>query len=170
MSFWRNNYHLVWATKNREPLIQPEFESQLFGYIVNKAAELEVYTHAIGGCADHIHLVVSVPPKHAVAQVIKTLKGASSFYVNHVLRPENLYFAWQRGYGCLTIGEKQRPAARAYVLNQKQHHEEKTTNRWLERCPESDQEPTPSNWTDAAARLVREETATYQVEQADFPF
>ena len=166
MSFWRNNYHLVWATKNREPLIQPEFEAQLFGYIVNKGAELGVYTHAIGGCADHIHLIVSVPPKHAVAQVVKTLKGASSFYVNHVLYPANLYFAWQHGYGCLTIGEKQRSAAQAYVLNQKQHHGGKTTNIWLER----DQESALPNLTDDDARLVREETANYQVEPADFPF
>ena len=49
MSFWRLYYHLVWSTKNREPLIQPKVEPRLFAYIVRKAAELECYVYAING-------------------------------------------------------------------------------------------------------------------------
>ena len=41
MAFWRLYYHLVWATKNREPLIKPEIEKRLYAYLVHKAAELE---------------------------------------------------------------------------------------------------------------------------------
>jgi len=170
MSFWRNYYHIVWATKNREPLIQPVFEAQIYGYLVNKGAELDVYTYAIGGCADHIHLVAAVPPKHAVAFVVKNLKGASSHYVNHVIRPANLTFAWQNGYGCLTLGETQRPVAEAYVQRQKQHHEDQTTNRWLERYEELDEGPKSTEWTDGADHLVQEAGATYGVEPGDIPF
>ena len=42
MAFWRLYYHLVWATKNREHLIHPTIEDRLYGYIINKAAELGV--------------------------------------------------------------------------------------------------------------------------------
>ena len=85
MSFWRNYYHLTWATKNRLPLIQTEFEKQLYSYMVKKAAELNVFVYAIDGTEDHTHVVVAVPPKHRIADVVKTLKGASAHYVNHFM-------------------------------------------------------------------------------------
>ena len=131
MSFWRLYYHLVWATKNREHLIQPETENRLNAYIVRKAAELDVYVYAINGWYDHVHLLVAIPPKHAVGDVVKRLKGSSSHYLNHAggLAYE---FAWQRGYGALTLGERQRPKAEAYVRDQKDHHEQQTANAWLD--------------------------------------
>jgi putative transposase len=95
MAFWRLYYHLVWTTKNREPLIQAAIEKRLYGYIVNKAAELEVYIYAINGWYDHIHLVVAIPPKHAVSEVVKRLKGASSHDLNHSYDLDR-QFAWQR--------------------------------------------------------------------------
>ena len=43
MSFWRNYYHITWATKNRLPLILPDFEARLYAYMVKKAAEAGAY-------------------------------------------------------------------------------------------------------------------------------
>jgi REP element-mobilizing transposase RayT len=140
MPFWRLNYHLVWSTKNREALIQPDMEKRLYGYLINKAAELGVYVYAGNGWTDHIHLVVAIPPKHAVAHVVKTLKGASAYDLNQVVKLD-YHFAWQRGYGALTIGETQKPRAVAYVDNQKQHHQQQDTNAWLERDAEFDEGP-----------------------------
>jgi REP element-mobilizing transposase RayT len=142
MSFWKCYYHIVWSTADREPLIQPDIERRLYPYIVNKAAELGVFVYAIDGWTDHIHLVVAIPPKHAVADVVKRLKGASSHDLNHggaqaLDRP----FAWQRGYGALSLGERQLPIAKAYVANQKEHHTEHTTNTWLERDNVLDEGP-----------------------------
>ena len=146
MPFWRTFYHLVWATRDREHLISPEIEGRLFAYIVGKADELGVRVYAIYGWYDHVHLVVSIPPKHAAAEVVKVLKGASARYVNHELRPEH-HFAWQRSYGVLSLGERQRGRAEAYVRDQKRHHEQRTTNPWLER---SDEEPVPIAGMEAA--------------------
>jgi putative transposase len=140
VSFWRLYYHLVWATKNREHLIQPETENRLYAYVVRKAAELDVYVYAINGWYDHIHLLVAIPPKLAVADVVKRLKGSSSHYLNHA--GELPYeFAWQRGYGALTLGERQRPTAEVYVRDQKIHHGQGATNAWLERSSEFDEGP-----------------------------
>jgi hypothetical protein len=50
-------------------------------------------------------------------------------------------FAWQRGYGALSVGERQRPIAEAYVADQKGHHQRHTTNLWLGRDAELDEGP-----------------------------
>ena len=169
MTFWRNYYHLVWATKNREPLITTELEKGLYAYMVSKADEIGVIVYAINGCADHIHLVVAIPPKLSVADVVRKLKGASSFFVNHVLQPNRKDFAWQRGYGSLSVGEKQRAIAIAYVENQKKHHAETDTNSWLERYNVLDEGPTDFGISKKNAG-IKEAQANYQVDDDIFPF
>jgi putative transposase len=164
MPYWRNYYHITWATQDRLPLILPAFEKQLFSYMVKKASDFEVFVYALNGTQDHVHLVVAIPPKHTVAGIVKSLKGASAHYVNHVICPAD-HFAWQRGYGCLTVGEKQRTIAEAYVLNQKQHHAENTSNSWLERYSEEDEGP--SNSSDTHARTIHEEKPIYN--QMEYP-
>lgn len=163
MAFWRLYYHLVWATKNREHLIQPEIEKRLYAYIVNKAAELGVYVYAINGWYDHLHLVASIPPKHAVADMVKHLKGASSHDLNHA-GGLDYAFAWQRGYGALTLGESQKPKAEAYVKNQKAHHQEQTFNGWLEGYAEFDEGPDDIGLTPGPVpSVLAEERANYEV-------
>ena len=144
MSFWRTYYHIVWATKNREALITPRNEPRLYAYIVNKAAELGVYVYALNGWTDHIHVVAAVPPKEAVAHVVKTLKGASSHDLNQQSVPDTL-FAWQRGYGLLSLGSRQLADAVEYVRRQKEHHRDNTTMAWLERDADDDEGPEDMN-------------------------
>jgi len=161
VAFWRLYYHLVWATKNREHLIQPEIEARLYAYLVAKASELDLYVYAINGWYDHLHLVVSIPPKHAVAYVVKCLKGASSHDLNHA-GGLDYHFAWQRGYGALSLGERQRPSAEAYVEGQKQHHENQTASKWLERYTEFDEGPDDVGIVpDGVPPVLREQGATY---------
>ena len=163
MSFWRNYYHLVWATKNREPLILPAFEDQLYRYMINKATELEVCVYALNGRADHSHVVLAIPPKRSVAEVVKHLKGASAHYVNYVIRPGN-NFGWQRGYGSFTMGEKYRSMAEAYVKNQKKHHEEQSTNAWLERYAEIDEGPADIGLSSGeVSKFIRDEMQNYEI-------
>ncbi|MCL4298327.1 MAG: IS200/IS605 family transposase [Anaerolineae bacterium] len=126
MSFWRLHYHLIWATHQREPLLVDEVERQVYGTILNKAKELSCLVHAIGGVDNHLHLAVSIPPKLAVAEAIRQLKGASAYYVNHRPHPKSS-FSWQKGYGALTFGERSMEIIVAYVHNQKEHHHQGTT-------------------------------------------
>ena len=128
--FWRTHYHLVWTTKNRSPLITPEREQILYGYIQGKADAIGCIVQAIGGINDHIHLVISIPPTLSVADSVKQLKGSSAYHLNHSQTGE--WFGWQRGYGVLTVGSRQCDRAIAYVLNQKEHHQEKSTIAALE--------------------------------------
>ena len=172
MSFWRAYYHVVWGTYERKPFITPEVEPQLYGYLVNKAAELGVYVYAINGIEDHVHLIITLPPRHALAYIVKVLKGSSSHYVNHSLALD-FQFAWQRGYGALTLGKRQLSQAKAYVAAQKTHHAEDTTNAWLERCAELDEGPTERGIEVTANTIgVREPTSGYGSDEVEdlFPF
>lgn len=164
MAFWRSYAHLVWTTKNRTPLIGPEIEAALYACLVAKAAELGCYVYAVNGISDHVHLVISIPPKHSVSWVVKNLKGNSSHFVNHELTARSESFAWQRGYGYLSLGESQLARAVAYVENQKSHHAQMNTNRWLEMTDDEtdDQNPTlPSH-------VIRESGIEYGLDDLFF--
>jgi len=162
MAFWRLYYHLVWATKQRVPLITADFEDQLYSFLVHKAGELGAYIFQVNGMPDHIHTILTIPPKLSVSEVVKHLKGGSSHFINSRGFIDSK-FRWQRGYGVLSLGEKQRSAAEEYVRNQKQHHLHSTTNSWLERVADYDEGPYIND------NVLREPPVTY-LENDDFPF
>lgn len=133
MSLWRLYYHIVWATKERLPLITSDKETTLHNYIIGKSNSLNCILHGIGGVEDHIHLVVSIPPTMAIAEFVKKIKGSSSHHFNHNLCNTSEKFAWQEGYGIFSLGSKQLEQAIIYVQNQKTHHFEGTINSHLEK-------------------------------------
>ena len=114
MALWRLHYHLVWATWKREPLLTAGRREKAYGAILGKARDLQVIVHAIGGTENHIHLVVSIPPRLAVANVVSQLKGRSSHYATDE-HGASRDFQWQEGYGALTFGDRSMPDIVAYV-------------------------------------------------------
>ena len=133
MSLWQLYYHIVWATKERQPLIMPQKEPDLYDYMIGKSDALRCIVHAIGGMEDHIHLVVSIPPTMAIAEFVKNIKGSSSYYFNHSLTYTSNKFACQEGYGVFSLGSKQLEQAVNYVKNQKNHHLQGKTNFHIEK-------------------------------------
>jgi putative transposase len=137
MAYWRAFYHLVWATKDRESSIGDD-EERLIGRSFKLTLEdLDIVPHAVGFMPDHVHLAVSIPPRLAVSEVVRRLKGGSSHAMNHRRTNDLKPFAWQSEYGVLTFGERALPDVADYVRNQKQRHASSTTNRVLERTTES---------------------------------
>ncbi|HEY7032383.1 MAG TPA: IS200/IS605 family transposase [Thermomicrobiales bacterium] len=133
-SYWRFYVHLIWATKGREPLIGEAEEAVIRRSWKITNAELGVIPHAIGVMPDHVHLALSVPPRIAVAELVRRLKGASSHAVNHVdsIRSTGS-FGWQPEYGGLTFGERSLPRVVSYIDNHRQHHTDNTLWPILER-------------------------------------
>ncbi len=140
MALWRLYYHLVWATKERQPLITRKHEEKLYGYIISKAYEIATIIHAINGIENHIHLVVSIPPKISISDFVQKIKGSSTYYMNHLDIVEDM-FAWQRGYGVFSLGRKQLEQALIYVKNQKEHHLHGTVISSLEEYNQDDDSP-----------------------------
>jgi putative transposase len=135
MPYWKLYYHFVFDTKNRLPLINSTLEPELYRAIAAKAQEMDGFVHAIGGTENHVHLAVSFPPKLAPAKFIGDVKGNSSHYVNHVIKPD-FEFYWQDEYGVLSFGEKNLASVVRYIHNQKQHHSVGTLIAGMERMDE----------------------------------
>jgi putative transposase len=96
MPYWKLYYHFVFGTKHRLPLIAPTLAPELYRVMAAKVQSLGGFVHAIGGVEDHAHLAASVPPKLAPAKFIGDVKGNSSHYVNHVIKPD---FEWDKPHG-----------------------------------------------------------------------
>jgi putative transposase len=121
MTFWRLHYHIIWATFQRERFLAGDREKMFYGVLYKKGRELGLTVHAAGNVEDHVHIVVSIPPKLAAAECIRQIKGASAFAINH-MPGGNGKFQWQAGYGAVSIGERSLPVVMAYAKNQKEHH------------------------------------------------
>ena len=150
MSYWRLYYHVIWATKGREPFIDADREALLLPSFQATCSDHSVRCHAIGVMPDHIHLAVSIPPKIAVSEFVKTVKGSSSHLLNH--QPDSAArgtFAWQAEFGFLSFGEQSLATVVAYVENQRDHHTNGTLYPGLERLdrrvvPGGPDDPPPS--------------------------
>jgi putative transposase len=129
MPYTRLFFHVVWNTLQRQPTLSDDnVRNRTYSVIVAKAAELGAIVHAIGGVADHVHLVVSIPPAIAIAKFIGQVKGVSSHFISHVW-PETLgHFQWQEGYAAFTVSESNLPAVVSYVQQQAEHHADRSTN------------------------------------------
>jgi putative transposase len=151
MPYYRLYYHLVWATRGREPLITPDIENEVYNAIRLKAIALGADVFAVNGIDDHVHLTASVPPSISIARFVGEVKGSSSFHVNH-LPDKDCSLDWQRGYGAISLRQKDLARVVAYIESQKTHHSEGKVWPSLEECSEQDGVP-PS--------MVRESSAEY---------
>lgn len=125
MTYWRLHYHIIWSTKDREPRLTQVVEKLFYGVIYRKAEELRLKIHAAGNVEDHVHIVVSIPPKLSVADCVRHLKGASAYAINHRDGSDS-QFKWQAGYGALTVSDRALKTVANYAARQKEHHKGRT--------------------------------------------
>ena len=114
-------YHLVFSTKNREPLLIPAVRDDLYRYIAGIVKKEKGVLIQIGGMPDHLHLVVKLNPAHSLSDVMKNIKAGSSKWINGQKMVMGR-FGWQEGYGAFTISESQLPGVIQYVKEQESHH------------------------------------------------
>lgn len=132
MSFWRCYYHVVWTTKERQPLITSEIERVIIQAATEKSLSLACPIQVINGVADHMHAAVCIPPHIAVADWVRSIKGVSAHTINDLFPDLDTRFHWQRGYGVLTFGAKLLPVVSDYIARPKEHHQQHTTDPYLE--------------------------------------
>ncbi len=131
MPYWQLFYHIVWATKNRAPLLTPDIEPTVHDLLRRKALGLQARVFALNGTADHVHMVASIPPKIAVAKFIGQVKATASTQFNKSGREVSLF--WQEEYGAFSFDAKRLPNYVAYVERQKEHHAQGALISILER-------------------------------------
>ena len=114
------HYHLVFSTKDRRPLIVPEWRTRLHSWLGGAVRELGGVPECVGGVNDHVHLLVGLRATHCLADVLREIKASSSGWVHDELGVRS--FWWQEGYGAFTVSASQRERVRNYILRQAQHH------------------------------------------------
>lgn len=119
------NVHYVFSTKNREPVLSGEIKARLWAFMGGIARKNKMTARAIGGVADHVHLLISLPTTLSVAKAIQLIKGGSSAWV-HETFPQMHSFAWQEGYGAFSVSISHLVDTVAYIENQEEHHRGKT--------------------------------------------
>jgi len=123
--------HLVWATWDRLPILTPEIEKRVYAAIADKCRAMDCEPLAIGGVADHVHVLIRLNPTVAVADLVKEVKGSSSHLVTHEIRPAE-FFKWQGAYRAFTLRKSEVEQVRAYIQNQFTHHGTKEVDRLRE--------------------------------------
>ena len=122
-SFSKLYIHHVSAVKNRQALINREFEDRLYQYIIGVIKELNQIPIQVNGMADHIHIAARLRTTMAPAVFVQKVKTNSSKWINsnNFLSQQ---FAWQVGGATFSISETNVAALKNYVKNQKEHHQD----------------------------------------------
>jgi REP element-mobilizing transposase RayT len=118
-------YHCVFSTKERRKTITEDLQKRLWPYMGGIARENNMRALEIGGIEDHVHLLLSIPSTLSIAKAMQLIKGGSSKWLHETI-PEHKAFEWQEGYGAFTIGISQVNDTKAYIANQRQHHQTKS--------------------------------------------
>ncbi|MBE7462359.1 MAG: IS200/IS605 family transposase [Planctomycetes bacterium] len=113
--------HIVFSTKNRQPLITPDLEPELHAYLGGVCKELHSPALAINGYTDHVHLLCSLSKTMALAELLRKVKAHSSTWAKRKGRAHG-NFAWQDGYSAFSIGQSGVPALMRYIESQKNRH------------------------------------------------
>ena len=114
-------YHIVFSTKERRPLITPEYEVRLYDYVGGTIRKVGGISLELNGTSDHIHLLAKLRPDCALSDVLRDLKANATGWMHDVF-PSLKNFSWQRGYGAFTVSQSNVAAVRHYIARQKEHH------------------------------------------------
>lgn len=134
MGYWESFYHLIWTTKNREPLIDEQREKLLLTSFRATAIEKHLLIRAVGMVSDHVHVAISIPPSTAVSFAVRDLKTDATHLINNATPlKDGGVFSWQREFAMFTFGARSLEDIAEYVTNQKHHHTMGTTRPTFER-------------------------------------
>ena len=115
-------YHIVFSTKNRKPYLANERRRvHVFAYMAGIAKNLGGFALEVGGCVEHVHLLVQIPAKLAVSDFVGRLKASTSKHVNETSGLSQK-FGWQDGFGAFTVSVSQKAAVAKYIRSQAEHH------------------------------------------------
>jgi len=117
--------HYIFSTKQRRGLITPDIRDRLWAYMGGIARENNMRSLAIGGTADHVHILIMLPSTLTIAKAIQLIKGGASKWV-HDTFAEHQDFAWQEGYAAFSVSMSRLEATTSYIARQEDHHRTRT--------------------------------------------
>lgn len=118
------HFHIVFSTKGRHPFIDAAWRARLHEYLGGLVRAADGIPEAIGGTADHVHLLVGLKATHTLSAFVQDIKQTSSRWIHETIGVKNS--PWQQGYGAFTVSESNREAAKEYIAKQEEHHRTKS--------------------------------------------
>ena len=115
-SYVLNHLHCVFSNKNRAQLIRDP--RALWDYMRGIARNCGFSVLAIGGTENHVHVLLSVPAKLTLLEIMRDLKANSSRFMKERVAG----FSWQDGYSALSVSPSQVGIVKRYIANQAEHH------------------------------------------------
>ncbi len=120
-SVWECKYHIVWIPKYRKKVLYKELRQYLGEIFRNLAKQKECEIIEGHLMSDHVHMLISIPPKHSVAQVVGYIKGKSAISIARTYMGRKKNFSgqsfWARGYHVSTVGRDE-DMIRNYIQHQ----------------------------------------------------
>ncbi|MBL9178496.1 MAG: IS200/IS605 family transposase [Verrucomicrobiaceae bacterium] len=120
---WECKYHVVFIPKCRRKVLYKELRPYLGAVFRLLTEQKECRVEEGHLMPDHVHMLLSVPPKYAVSQVVGYIKGKSAIHLARIYGGRRRNFVgqhfWARGYFVSTVGRDE-ATARAYIQNQEQ--------------------------------------------------
>jgi REP element-mobilizing transposase RayT len=120
-SFTSLNYHLIFSTKHREPLIDDSWQQRLFDYLGGILRSQNGTLVAAGGMPDYVHLLAAVSKSVAITDALRDIKANSSKWIYDEFEGQS-GFAWQAGYGAFSVSFSGLDSVRHYLAGQRDHH------------------------------------------------
>ena len=120
-----NLVHIVFSTKNREPLLNKETRARLYPYMAQLIRDKGSECYRIGGIEDHVHLAIRLSKTSTLSKTISEAKTGTSQWLK-TLSAELTNFAWQEGYGAFSISPKDLDTVIHYIAQQEEHHKKVT--------------------------------------------
>jgi putative transposase len=115
------NIHMIWSTKSRRRLIDPQWAGRLHSYLGSIANAKNAKLIEANSEPDHVHLYASMPSTIAVADMINAFKSNSTRWIRQTF-PNRKWFSWQEGYAAFSVSRSQEPVVIEYIRNQHEHH------------------------------------------------
>ncbi len=123
---WDCKYHIVFIPKNRRKVLYGELRKYLGEVFRNLAQQKDCRIEEGHLMVDHVHMMISIPPKHPVSQVVGYIKGKSAIHLARVYSERKRNFTgqhfWARGYFVSTVGRDEE-MIRNYIRHQEQEDE-----------------------------------------------
>jgi REP element-mobilizing transposase RayT len=132
MSWTRVWIHVVFSTKYRAPVLRDEIRMKVFMHIKEYAESKGIDVNVFNGYLDHAHCLICLSREQTIADVVKIIKGESSYWINRNQLTKGR-FSWQDDYWAVSVSEKHVSRVRNYILTQEEHHKGKTFDTEINR-------------------------------------
>lgn len=115
--------HIIFSTKDRAPSLDTELRRDTHAYIGGIVREMKAKAVAVGGIADHVHVLTWLPPTISTSDALRIIKTNSSGWLRG---KGNETFAWQPGYAAFSVSRSNLSAVADYIERQEEHHRKMT--------------------------------------------